>query len=98
MYAAPLVCPTRVLADRGVAHTRLGPGQPDLANRVVPQVAADGDERAPAEQARRLRVTHAPAEHEPVVELLELVALLGIVEEVGEVREQVQAVVDSRSP
>jgi hypothetical protein len=27
-------------------------------------------------------VTHAPAEHEPVVELLELVALLGIVEEV----------------
>ena len=72
--------------------------QPDRVDVVETALEADLVLRVGAEHRREPAVRCLDAVDVPVVGLLELVARLGIVQEVGEVREEVQLGVDRRTP
>ena len=59
-------------------------------NVVVAKLQADRLQHAPAGRLRHPRVRHAATRHGAAVDLLELVAVHRIVEEEGEVREEIE--------
>ena len=86
------------LADLVLARRReaLAAGSPIQAHRVqpvAPQLDADGTLRMSLEEVTQTPVRHAAAGGDPPLGLLELIAVLRVVEEVGEVGKQIQAVV-----
>jgi len=91
---------TRARLDHAVLPRRRQPlalarrVQPDRVDAILTQLEADGVARRSPPQRGAARPRTSPAEDPAIVGLLELVAVLGIGEEVGEVRPQVEAVVD----
>ena len=67
----------------------------DVADVVVPELHADRILRRPVHPPADAAVGESRAAHEAVIGLLELIAVLGVVEEIGEVREQVEVVLEA---
>ena len=74
-----------------VAPQRLQQGH--LGNRVVADLQADGMIHRSPERGGGPRLGHFPPGDDPSIRLLELIAIVGIIEEKGEVRKQAQAVI-----
>ena len=87
-----------VAAHSGHALARGRPVQADVADLVEACREAGDDRRIAAEQRDASPVVEVGAVVATVVELLELVAIDRVVEKVGEVRKQLQAIVDRVEP
>ena len=71
--------------------------QPHRVEPITPQLNADGALGVPLEEVAQTSVRDPAAGSDPALGLLELVAVVRVVEEVGEVRKQVQAVVQEEA-
>jgi hypothetical protein len=83
-----------IVANRLETLACHGAVQADIAHRVVPGLAADGVLDVPSEEARHPPVRHAPTGRHAAVRLLDLVAVDRVLEEVGEVREEIEPVAE----
>jgi hypothetical protein len=82
----------RVFANRGEPAPSGGVIEANLTDAIASQVRAEDELRRPTSQRSQTPMRHAAAADPSTVGLLELIAVDGIVEEIGEIREQVQLV------
>jgi len=85
-----------VFACRGKALPRRGVIEAHRAQPVPPQLHADGALGVSLEEVPQASIRHATTGREPSLGLLELIAVLGVVEKVGEVREQIQTAAEEK--